>query len=202
MKLLQLSKPSHKGTSFGAPTELETKMAELVVSLAPNVDKVRFVNSGTEACMSAVRLARGYTSRDKIINFLVATMVMLILFLIQAMSASTFGMPKKPGVTKASAADTLLAEYNDIDQVISLFNAYGNDIAAVILEPIAGNMGCVLPQNDFILSFRELCTKHGTLLIFDEVMTGFRLSLGGAQEVLGVDADLVTYGKVIRWLAC
>ena len=187
-----------KGTSFGAPTELETKMAELVVSLAPNVDKVRFVNSGTEACMSAVRLARGYTSRDKIIKFSGCYHGHADSFLIQAGSgASTFGMPNSPGVTKASAADTLLAEYNDIDQVISLFNAYGNDIAAVILEPIAGNMGCVLPQNDFILKLRELCTKHGTLLIFDEVMTGFRLSLGGAQEVLGVDADLVTYGKVI-----
>ena len=187
-----------KGTSYGIPTELETKMAELVVSLAPNVDKVRFVNSGTEACMSAVRLARGYTSRDKIIKFSGCYHGHADSFLIQAGSgASTFGMPNSPGVTKASAADTLLAGYNDIDQVISLFNTYGSDIAAVILEPIAGNMGCVLPQNNFISKLRELCTKNESLLIFDEVMTGFRLSLGGAQEVLGVDADLVTYGKVI-----
>ena len=187
-----------KGTSYGIPTELETKMAELVVSLAPNVDKVRFVNSGTEACMSAVRLARGFTSRDKIIKFSGCYHGHADPFLIQAGSgASTFGTPNSPGVTKASASDTLLANYNNIGEVKQLFEEFGHEIAAVILEPIAGNMGCVLPQDGFISTLRELCTMNGSLLIFDEVMTGFRLALGGAQEVLGIDADLVTFGKVI-----
>ena len=187
-----------KGTSYGIPTELETKMAELVVSLAPNVDKVRFVNSGTEACMSAVRLARGFTSRDKIIKFSGCYHGHADPFLIQAGSgASTFGTPNSPGVTKASASDTLLANYNNIGEVKQLFEEFGHEIAAVILEPIAGNMGCVLPQDGFIPTIRELCTTYGSLLIFDEVMTGFRLALGGAQEVLGIDADLVTFGKVI-----
>jgi glutamate-1-semialdehyde 2,1-aminomutase len=187
-----------KGTSYGIPTELETKMAELVVSLAPNVDKVRFVNSGTEACMSAVRLARGFTSRDKIVKFSGCYHGHADPFLIQAGSgASTFGTPNSPGVTKASASDTLLANYNNIGEVKQLFEEFGHEIAAVILEPIAGNMGCVLPQDGFIPTIRELCTTYGSLLIFDEVMTGFRLALGGAQEVLGIDADLVTYGKVI-----
>jgi glutamate-1-semialdehyde 2,1-aminomutase len=193
-----VSNQVNKGTSYGIPTELETKMAELVVSLAPNIDKVRFVNSGTEACMSAVRLARGFTSRDKIIKFSGCYHGHADPFLIEAGSgALTFGTPNSPGVTKASASDTLLANYNDIGAVKQLFKDFGDEIAAVILEPIAGNMGCVLPQDDFILTLRKLCTKYGSLLIFDEVMTGFRLALGGAQEVLGIDADLVTYGKVI-----
>ena len=196
--IVAVKKRAERGTSFGMPTELETQIAELAVQMVPNIDKIRMVNSGTEACMSAIRLARGYTVREKIIKFVGCYHGHSDAFLIQAGSgASTFGMPNSPGVTKASAADTLLAGYNDIDQVISLFNAYGNDIAAVILEPIAGNMGCVLPQNNFISKLRELCTNNGSLLIFDEVMTGFRLSLGGAQEELGIDADLVTYGKVI-----
>ena len=189
---------SRKGTSYGIPTELETKMAELVVSLAPNVDKIRFVNSGTEACMSAIRLARGYTKRDKIIKFSGCYHGHSDSFLIQAGSgASTFGVPNSPGVTKATASDTLLASFNDIGQVKDLFKEYKNEIAAVIVEPIAGNMGCVLPESDFILELRKLCDQHNTVLVFDEVMTGFRLGLGGAQEILGVDADLVTYGKVI-----
>ena len=193
-----VSNQVNKGTSYGIPTELETKMAELVVSLAPNIDKVRFVNSGTEACMSAVRLARGFTSRDKIIKFSGCYHGHADPFLIEAGSgALTFGTPNSPGVTKASASDTLLAKYNDIVEVEQLFKDFGDEIAAVILEPIAGNMGCVLPQDDFIPTLRKLCTKYGSLLIFDEVMTGFRLALGGAQEVLGIDADLVTYGKVI-----
>ena len=193
-----VSNQVNKGTSYGIPTELETKMAELVVSLAPNIDKVRFVNSGTEACMSAVRLARGFTSRDKIIKFSGCYHGHADPFLIEAGSgALTFGTPNSPGVTKASASDTLLAKYNNIGEVEQLFKDFGDEIAAVILEPIAGNMGCVLPQDDFIPTLRKLCTKYGSLLIFDEVMTGFRLALGGAQEVLGIDADLVTYGKVI-----
>lgn len=186
------------GTSYGIPTELETKMASMVTSLAPNVDKVRFVNSGTEACMSAIRLARGYTKRDKIIKFAGCYHGHSDSFLIQAGSgASTFGIPNSPGVTKGTALDTLLANYNNIDQVEALFKEFKDQIAALIIEPIAGNMGCVLPQSDFIFKIRELCTQNNTVLVFDEVMTGFRLALGGAQEVLGIDADLVTYGKVI-----
>lgn len=187
-----------KGTSYGIPTELETKMAELVVSLAPNIDKVRFVNSGTEACMSAIRLARGFTKRDKIIKFSGCYHGHADPFLIQAGSgASTFGTPNSPGVTTASASDTLLADFNNHKQVEKLFEEYDSQIAAIILEPVAGNMGCVIPKDDFIPSLRKLCSQNGALLVFDEVMTGFRLGLGGAQQVLGIDADLVTYGKVI-----
>jgi glutamate-1-semialdehyde 2,1-aminomutase len=173
-------------------------MANLLVSLAPNIDKVRFVNSGTEACMSAVRLARGFTNRDKIIKFSGCYHGHSDSFLIQAGSgASTFGVPNSPGITKATASDTLLANYNDINQVKELFEKYPEKIAAIIIEPIAGNMGCVLPEKNFINQLRELCTQNSSLLIFDEVMTGFRLALGGAQEILGVKADIVTYGKVI-----
>lgn len=193
-----VNEQSNNGTSYGIPTELETKMAQLVVSLAPNVDKIRFVNSGTEACMSAIRLARGYTKRDKIIKFAGCYHGHSDSFLIQAGSgASTFGIPNSPGVTKGTASDTLLANFNDISQVKRLFNEYKNEIAAVIVEPVAGNMGCVLPQKEFIEDLRKLCSLYNTVLVFDEVMTGFRLALGGAQEILGIDADLVTYGKVI-----
>ena len=193
-----VNEQSNNGTSYGIPTELETKMAQLVVSLAPNVDKIRFVNSGTEACMSAIRLARGYTQRDKIIKFAGCYHGHSDSFLIQAGSgASTFGIPNSPGVTKGTASDTLLANFNDISQVKRLFNEYKNEIAAVIVEPVAGNMGCVLPQKEFIEDLRKLCSQYNTVLVFDEVMTGFRLALGGAQEILGIDADLVTYGKVI-----
>ena len=193
-----VNEQSNNGTSYGIPTELETKMAQLIVSLAPNVDKIRFVNSGTEACMSAIRLARGYTKRDKIIKFAGCYHGHSDSFLIQAGSgASTFGIPNSPGVTKGTASDTLLANFNDIYQVKRLFNEYNNEIAAVIVEPVAGNMGCVLPQKEFIEDLRKLCSLNNTVLVFDEVMTGFRLALGGAQEILGIDADLVTYGKVI-----
>jgi glutamate-1-semialdehyde 2,1-aminomutase len=189
---------SVKGTSYGIPTELETKIASLVVSLAPNVDKIRFVNSGTEACMSAVRLARGYTNRDKIIKSSGCYHGHSDSFLIEAGSgASNIGLPNSPGVTKSTASDTLLADFNNISMVESLFRKYKNQIAAIIIEPIAGNMGCVLPEINFISGLRDLCTINNSILIFDEVMTGFRLALGGAQEVLGVDADIVTYGKVI-----
>ncbi len=187
-----------KGTSFGMPTEIETDLAELAVSMVPNIDKIRFVNSGTEACMSAVRLARGYTGKDKIIKFAGCYHGHSDSFLIQAGSgAVTFGSPNSPGVTQGTAKDTLLANYNDLESVKELVKANKGSIAAVIIEPIAGNMGCIIPEKEFINGLRTLCTQENILLIFDEVMTGFRLGKGGAQEALGIDADIVTFGKVI-----
>ncbi|MFJ1473391.1 glutamate-1-semialdehyde 2,1-aminomutase [Capnocytophaga cynodegmi] len=187
-----------KGTSFGIPTEIEIKIAELAVAMVPNIDKIRFVNSGTEACMSAIRLARGYTNRDKIIKFAGCYHGHSDSFLIEAGSgAITFGSPNSPGVTQGTAKDTLLARYNDIESVKALFEANKDQIAGVIIEPIAGNMGCVPPKKGFLEALRKLCTGNGTLLIFDEVMTGFRLAKGGAQEVLNIQADIVTFGKVI-----
>ena len=187
-----------KGTSFGMPTEIETQIAELAVSMVPNIDKIRFVNSGTEACMSAVRLARGYTKKDKIIKFAGCYHGHSDSFLIQAGSgASTFGTPNSPGVTQGTAKDTLLATYNDIENVSQLMEANKNEIACVIIEPVAGNMGCVPPNADFLEQLRTLCTEHHILLIFDEVMTGFRLAKGGAQELYNMKADIVCFGKVI-----
>ena len=187
-----------KGTSFGMPTELETKIAELAVSMVPNVDKIRFVNSGTEACMSAIRLARGFTKRDKIIKFAGCYHGHSDSFLIQAGSgASTFGTPNSPGVTQGTAKDTLLAGFNDLENVKALFEANKNEIAAIIIEPVAGNMGCVPPKEGFLQSLRQLCDENNTLLIFDEVMTGFRLAKGGVQELCNVKADIVCFGKVI-----
>ena len=189
---------AEKGFSFGAPTELETEIAKFIVENVPNVDQIRMVSSGTEACMSAIRLARGYTEREKIIKFEGCYHGHSDSFLIQAGSGmATFGSPNSPGVTQGTAKDTLLAEYNNIEQVEDLFKNNPEQIAAIIVEPIAGNMGCILPENQFLQNLRKLCDEHGTLLIFDEVMTGFRLAFGGAQEALGVKADLVTYGKVI-----
>ena len=189
---------AEKGTSYGIPTELETKIAELALSMAPNIDKIRFVNSGTEACMSAVRLARGFTGREKIIKFSGCYHGHSDAFLIQAGSgAVTFGSPNSPGVTQGTAKDTLLATYNNVDIVTQLFKANPDEIAAIIIEPVAGNMGCIPPEAGFLESLRYLCDQNGALLIFDEVMTGFRLAAGGAQQLLGVDADIVTYGKVI-----
>lgn len=186
------------GTSFGMPTELETQIAELAVSMVPNIDKIRFVNSGTEACMSAVRLARGYTKRDKIIKFAGCYHGHSDSFLIQAGSgASTFGIPNSPGVTQGTAKDTLLAKYNNLESVKKLFDCNNGEIAAVIVEPVAGNMGCVPPRDGFLEGLRSLCDENGALLIFDEVMTGFRLAKGGAQELFGVQADIVCFGKVI-----
>ncbi|WP_314895028.1 glutamate-1-semialdehyde 2,1-aminomutase [uncultured Capnocytophaga sp.] len=187
-----------KGTSFGMPTEVETLIAQKALSMVPNVDKIRFVNSGTEACMSAIRLARGYTKRDKIIKFSGCYHGHSDSFLIAAGSgATTFGVPNSPGVTQGTAKDTLLANYNDIDSVKELFVAYPGQIAALIIEPIAGNMGCVLPKEGFLEALRAICTEHGALFIMDEVMTGFRLAKGGAQEALHIQADIVTFGKVI-----
>ncbi|WP_293871805.1 glutamate-1-semialdehyde 2,1-aminomutase [Flavobacterium sp.] len=186
------------GTSFGMPTELETKIAEIAVSMVPNIDKIRFVNSGTEACMSAIRLARGYNNKDKIIKFAGCYHGHSDSFLIQAGSgASTFGTPNSPGVTQGTAKDTLLANYNDLESVKILFESNKNQIAAVIIEPVAGNMGCVPPKDGFLKSVRQLCDDNNALLIFDEVMTGFRLAKGGVQELYKVKADIVCFGKVI-----
>lgn len=189
---------AENGTSFGMPTEIETQIAALAVSMVPNIDKIRFVNSGTEACMSAVRLARGYTGRDKIIKFAGCYHGHSDSFLIQAGSgAVTFGTPNSPGVTAGTAKDTLLASYNNIAEVEALFKANKEEIASIIIEPVAGNMGCIPPADGFLQGLRDLCDQYGALLIFDEVMTGFRLAKGGAQELLEVDADIVTFGKVI-----
>ena len=186
------------GTSFGMPTELETQIAALAVSMVPNIDKIRFVNSGTEACMSAIRLARGYTKRDKIIKFSGCYHGHSDSFLIQAGSgAITFGSPNSPGVTEGTAKDTLLARYNDLDNVATLIEANKNEIAAIIVEPVAGNMGCIPPQKGFLEGLRQLCSDNGILLIFDEVMTGFRLAKGGVQELYNIQADIVCFGKVI-----
>ncbi|WP_297511158.1 glutamate-1-semialdehyde 2,1-aminomutase [Flavobacterium sp.] len=186
------------GTSFGMPTELETQIATLALSMVPNIDKIRFVNSGTEACMSAIRLARGFTKRDKIIKFAGCYHGHSDSFLIQAGSgASTFGTPNSPGVTQGTAKDTLLAHYNNLESVASLFAANPNSIAAIIIEPVAGNMGCVPPLPGFLEGLRALCSQHGALLIFDEVMTGFRLAKGGVQERMNIVADIVCFGKVI-----
>ncbi len=186
------------GTSFGMPTEIETKIAALAVSMVPNIDKIRFVNSGTEACMSAIRLARGFTNREKIIKFAGCYHGHSDSFLIQAGSgAITFGTPNSPGVTKGTAQDTLLANYNDLESVSALIEANKAQIAAIIIEPVAGNMGCIPPQKGFLEGLRHLCTANGILLIFDEVMTGFRLARGGAQELYNIDADIVCFGKVI-----
>lgn len=189
---------AQKGTSFGMPTEIETKIAELAVSMVPGIDKIRFVNSGTEACMSAVRLARGFSGREKIIKFAGCYHGHSDSFLIQAGSgAVTFGSPNSPGVTIGTAKDTLLADYNNLEQVKALFAANPGEIAAIIIEPVAGNMGCILPAEGFLQGLRELCDENGALLIFDEVMTGFRLAKGGVQELMDVQADIVTFGKVI-----
>lgn len=189
---------AEKGFSFGAPTELETEIAKFIVENVPNIDQIRMVSSGTEACMSAIRLARGYTGREKIIKFEGCYHGHSDSFLIKAGSgAATFGNPNSPGVTSGTAKDTLLAKYNDIEQVEDLFRHNEGEIAAIIVEPVAGNMGCVLPENNFLQNLRKICDENGALLIFDEVMTGFRLAFGGAQELYNVKADIVTYGKVI-----
>ncbi|HPZ88470.1 MAG TPA: glutamate-1-semialdehyde 2,1-aminomutase, partial [Flavihumibacter sp.] len=185
-------------TSYGAPTELEVKMAELIKSMAPNVDLIRMVSSGTEACMSALRLARGYTGRNKFIKFEGCYHGHADSFLVKAGSGlATFDIQTVPGVTGGVSNDTLTCAYNDIAAVEQLVAAHPGEIAAIIVEPVAGNMGCIIPAPGFLEGLRGLCDREGMLLIFDEVMTGFRLAAGGAQQRLGVNADLVTYGKVI-----
>ncbi len=187
-----------EGTSFGAPTELEIDMAELIKSMAPNIDLIRMVSSGTEACMSAIRVARGYTGRNKFIKFEGCYHGHADAFLIKAGSgAATFNIQHVPGIPAPVADDTLTAPYNDLLAVEKLVEQYRDQVAAIIIEPVAGNMGCILPKPGFLEGLRALCDREKMLLIFDEVMTGFRLAPGGAQQALGVNADLVTYGKVI-----
>ncbi len=186
------------GTSFGMPTEIETQIATLAIKMVPGIDKIRFVNSGTEACMSAIRLARGFTKKDKIIKFAGCYHGHSDSFLIQAGSgAVTFGSPNSPGVTQGTAKDTLLANYNDIESVRALINVNLGEIAAIIIEPVAGNMGCIPPKKGFLEALRQICNEHNIVLIFDEVMTGFRMARGGVQELLNVKSDIVTFGKVI-----
>ncbi|MEX0820930.1 MAG: glutamate-1-semialdehyde 2,1-aminomutase [Rhodothermales bacterium] len=189
---------SEDSTSFGAPTRVEVEVAERICNLVPSVESVRMVNSGTEATMSAVRLARGFTGRDKIIKFEGNYHGHADFFLIAAGSgATTFGRPDSPGVTAATASDTLIARYNDLDDVTRLLDANEGEVACIVIEPVAGNMGCVPPEPGFLDGLRELCDARGVLLIFDEVMTGFRVARGGAQERYGVFPDLTTLGKVI-----
>jgi len=193
-----IGKTAQKGASFGAPTLMETQMALQIKKMVPSIDMIRMVNSGTEATMSAVRLARGFTNRDLIIKFEGCYHGHNDSFLIKAGSgALTLGQPDSPGVTKGTASDTLTAKYNDIETVRQLFEKHGEEIAAVIIEPVTGNMGVIIPSQEFIHGLRDLCTQYGTVLIFDEVMTGFRLSKGGAQEILGITPDLTTFGKII-----
>lgn len=185
-------------TSYGAPTKLEVEMAELIISMAPNVDLIRMVSSGTEACMSAIRLARGYTGRNKIIKFEGHYHGHADPFLVKAGSGvATFNIQTVPGVTPGVAQDTLTAAYNDLEAVKKIAAAHKGEIAAIIVEPVAGNMGCILPKPGFLEGLRSLSDVEGIVLILDEVMTGFRLAAGGAQERLGIRADLLTYGKVI-----
>lgn len=185
-------------TSFGAPTKLEIDMAELIKSMVPSVDQLRMVSSGTEACMSAIRLARGYTGKNKFIKFDGCYHGHADPFLVNAGSGvATMNIQSVPGVPTAVARDTLTAPYNNLASVEELIIRYHNEIAAIIIEPVAGNMGCILPAKGFLEGLRTLCDKNNILLIFDEVMTGFRLAPGGAQELYNIKADLVTYGKII-----
>ncbi len=193
-----VSKAAAQSLSFGAPTGMEVEMAKLITSMLPAMETVRMVNSGTEATMSAIRVARGYTGRDKIIKFEGCYHGHGDSFLIAAGSgAITMGEPDSPGVTKGTAKDTLLAPFNDLNAVKQLVTNNDEQIAAIILEPVAGNMGCVLPEEGFLQGLRSLCDQHGILLIFDEVMTGFRLAAGGAQELFDISPDLTTLGKII-----
>jgi len=187
-----------KGTSFGAPCELETELAQLVIDAVPSIEKVRMVNSGTEATMSAIRLARGFTGRDRILKFAGCYHGHVDSLLVQAGSgALTHGVPSSPGVPAGCTSDTIVLDYNDADQLADLFGSQGESVAALILEPVVGNMGCVPPEPGFLEVCRELCTKHGVVLIFDEVMTGFRVAYGGAQQRYGITPDLTTLGKIV-----
>lgn len=186
------------GTSFGAPTPLETELAELIVESIPSIEKVRMVNSGTEATMSALRVARGSTGRNEIIKFAGCYHGHVDSLLVKAGSgALTLGVPSSPGVPAGCTADTIILEYNDVDALDRVFRERGSQIAAVILEPVVGNMGVVLPARGFLEACRDACTRHGALLIFDEVMTGFRVAYGGAQSLFNIKPDLTTLGKII-----
>ncbi len=187
-----------KGTVYGTPTELELDMAQLICDNVPNINKLRMVSSGTEACMSAVRLARGYTGRSRVIKFEGCYHGHHDSFLVKAGSGVlTAGLPSSDGVPEAMTQLVHLAKYNNIESVRLLFEKYPNEIAAVIIEPVAGNMGCIPPMPGFLKALRKLCTDNNTVLIFDEVMSGFRLAFGGAQEYLQIDADLICLGKII-----
>lgn len=187
-----------KGTSFGAPTAQETELAELVIAAVPSIQKVRMVNSGTEATMSAIRLARGFTGRDRIVKFRGCYHGHVDSLLVQAGSAAlTLGVPSSPGVTKGCTQDTLILDFNDADQLADTFRQQGDQIAAIILEPVVGNMGTIPPAPGYLQACRDLCTQYGIVLIIDEVMTGFRVAYGGAQELYGVQADITTLGKII-----
>jgi glutamate-1-semialdehyde 2,1-aminomutase len=189
---------AEKGTSYGAPTIIETEVAELITKMVPTIDVVRMVNSGTEATMSALRLARGYTKRELLVKFEGCYHGHADSFLIKAGSgAITLGLPDSPGVTAGTAKDTLIAKYNDLESLEKLFKERGEEIAAVIMEPVCGNMGVILPNEGFLKGVREITQKYGALLIFDEVITGFRLAKGGAQEYFGISPDLTTLGKII-----
>lgn len=187
-----------KGTSFGAPTTLETELAEAVIAAVPSVEKVRMVNSGTEATMSAIRLARGHTGRDKVIKFAGCYHGHVDSLLVQAGSgALTHGVPSSPGVPAGCAADTVALPFNDAQELATTLENIGSEVACVILEPVVGNMGVVAPVDGFLESCRQLCTTHGCLLIFDEVMTGFRVAFGGAQSLYNVTPDMTTMGKIV-----
>ena len=196
--LASINEAALKGTSYGAPTEYETEMAEIIINMVPSVEKVRMVNSGTEATMSAIRLARGFTKRDGFIKFAGNYHGHGDSFLIHAGSgAITLGLPDSPGVTASTAKDTFIAEYNNLGSVRAIFREKGNEIAAVIVEPVSGNMGVVPPSEGFLQGLRDITNEYGALLIFDEVITGFRLAKGGAQEYYNVIPDLTTLGKII-----
>ena len=187
-----------QGMSFGAPTELEIQLAKKVISLMPSIEKIRMVNSGTEATMTAIRLARGFTNRNKIIKFNGCYHGHSDSLLVKAGSGLlTLGIPSTPGIPASITEHTLTANFNDLDETARLFEKYGNDIAAIIVEPVAGNMGFVLPKADFLQGLRKLCDTYNAILIFDEVMTGFRVALGGAQSVYNVKPDITTLGKII-----
>ena len=189
---------ARRGTSFGAPTEAESALAALIVAAVPSIEKVRLVNSGTEATMSAIRLARGYTDRDLIVKFAGNYHGHVDSLLVAAgSSAATLAVPDSPGVTPGVSQDTLVLPYNNPQQLADTFAAHGDKIAGVIFEPVVGNMGCVLPDPEFLLVLRELTRKHGALLICDEVMTGFRVAYGGAQSVFDIDPDITTLGKIV-----
>lgn len=193
-----ITKAAHNGTSYGAPTEIESKLAEKIMELIPSIEKIRMVNSGTEATMSAIRLARGFTGRNKIVKFIGCYHGHVDSLLVKAGSGlATFGQPNSPGVTPGTAQDTITLPYNDEEAFISCMNEYGDDIAAVIIEPVAGNMGLVLPHQGYLATIRRETEKHGTLLIFDEVMCGFRVALNGAQASYGIRPDLTCLGKII-----
>lgn len=198
-RILQaISEAAVNGTSFGAPSQYETEMAERIIKMVPSIEMVRMVSSGTEATMSAIRLARGYTHREAFVKFAGNYHGHGDSFLIKAGSgAMTLGIPNSPGITKGTAKDTLMAEYNNLESVKTLFREKGSEIAAVILEPVAGNMGVVVPTKEFLQGLRDITAKYGALLIFDEVITGFRLARGGAQEYFGIMPDLTTLGKII-----